>query len=261
MCIAILQKENSKLDRRLIENCWTNNPHGAGLLWTENGCLKCFKSLDNLPQFIEKYEAVTKDFGRFSKIVLHFRIATHGEKDFNNCHPHFVSDKIAFVHNGIIHVPMDLKEIKSDTVVFNETILRKLPENFIENVAVQELLMRYTTGSKLVFLSSANVSYIVHENDGHWISDGIWCSNHSYTSYNDFSRLSLLDQRWYPEKRSGLDRDDRLDFSEEFEQCLSCGGFLDSPRSLEQGYCDDCYSFYLKDDNFYPMTKGGLFAK
>ena len=258
MCIAILQKENATLDRRMIENCWKNNPHGAGLLWTENGSLKCFKSLDNLPQFIERYEKVTKESGRFSKIVLHFRIATHGEKDFANCHPHFVSDRIAFVHNGIIHVPRTQKESKSDTAIFNETILQKLPENFIENVAVQELLMRYTAGSKLVFLSSANASYIVHEQDGHWINDGIWCSNHSYADYDEFSRLSLLNQRWYPEERSGMNRDDRLNFGdEEFEQCLSCGGFLDSPRSLEQGYCDDCYDFYLKNDNYYPNLKGG----
>ena len=110
--------------------------------------------------------------------IIHFTIGTHGEKTVYNCHPFYVNKNLVFIHNGIIQgVGTDVK--KSDTQLFNDKVLKRLPKGWESNDAIRELISNYIGYSKLVFLNVAGDVYIVNEKLGNWL-DGIWYSNMSY---------------------------------------------------------------------------------
>lgn len=179
MCIAILNT-SGKITEESIFNSWNNNDQGGGLLWTSGGALHSYKTY-KYNKFLKKYNEIraNKNTG---KIVLHFRIATSGHEKYTNLHPFFVNANLGFVHNGIISGLGNQQH--SDTYQFNE-MLQKLPENFLNCSATNELIKKYIGGSKLVFLNSADQHTIVNENLGHW--DGAnWYSNDSYTCNLDF---------------------------------------------------------------------------
>ena len=54
-------------------------------------------------------------------------MATHGSVSLDNTHPFYVNDKVALVHNGILHcVEDDKKNDRSDTRVFAEDVLKPM---------------------------------------------------------------------------------------------------------------------------------------
>ena len=110
--------------------------------------------------------------------MLHFRIGTSGKIDLNNCHPFTVNNNLAFVHNGIIN-SIELTNINySDTWHFNK-LLKQLPNDFLNNKAITELLSNYIEYSKLIFLDNKGAFKIINEDLGHWNNNN-WFSNNSY---------------------------------------------------------------------------------
>jgi hypothetical protein len=68
--------------------------------------------------------------------------------------------------------------------VFVEEIIPMLPERWIDNEQLFNMVEEYIGSSKLVVLSqnNDNSAYILNEGMGHWSSDKkIWFSNKSYT--------------------------------------------------------------------------------
>ena len=99
MCIICYVPQERTLSEDAFENCWDNNPDGGGMMWSEDGCIKTYKSL-SVDNFKDKYYKKSKE--NASDIVLHFRIGTHGSNTIRNCHPFKISDRYAFCHNGIL---------------------------------------------------------------------------------------------------------------------------------------------------------------
>lgn len=181
MCIAILNtKKAGQLPKSQIKNSWDNNNMGAGLLWTNKKGLNVFKSYD-YDTFLDKYVEIRKD-NEVGNIVLHFRIATSGYNGEHNLHPFLVSDKLGFVHNGVIS-GLGSKEF-SDTYEFND-MLKKFNHSFINCDMSRYFIANYIGNSKLVFLDSNDKYNIINEQLGHWKDDN-WYSNDSYKSYNDY---------------------------------------------------------------------------
>ena len=176
MCIAILQKSGATITRRQLRNCWENNSDGAGLAWIEKGELLTFKELDSFKRFYKSYRAVVNRLGRETKMLVHFRWATHGWVDEDNCHPFMVHDKLAFIHNGIISINTPAN--KSDTVMFNERFLKNLPRNMIHRARVIDHIDRRAQ-SILVFLDAGNDHLIIGEDKGHW-ENNVWYSNYDH---------------------------------------------------------------------------------
>lgn len=179
MCIAILNQKGFIKDK-YIKNSWENNNQGAGLLYTQAGVLKTFKTYE-YSSFLSEYKRVRacKDVG---KIVLHFRIATSGHIKYVNLHPFLVNDQLGFVHNGIISGLGD--KDYSDTYYFN-TILQRINGDFLNDEGVKLLIEGYIGSSKLVFLDSANNHTIINEDWGMWEGDN-WYSNDSYKQSWDY---------------------------------------------------------------------------
>ena len=175
MCIAILNRVNT-LSYKTFKQCWQSNPDGAGLTFFDGKNIQIIKEMKSVKTFYTQYKEIRTKYPTID-IAIHFRIATHGGVNLTNCHPFKVNKQTAFIHNGIISKVNATKEF-SDTFIFNETILKKLPPNFATNETILELLDSYIGYSKLVIISGKNYA-IVNESAGHW-NGGNWYSNESY---------------------------------------------------------------------------------
>jgi hypothetical protein len=206
MCIAILNSPNVTFPKSLIQNCWDNNRDGGGMIWTTDGInqLNIFKEVKNFQTFYNKYVEIRKQ-SPLSNIVLHFRISTSGGVNETNTHPFAVNKDLAFVHNGIISELNGINANKSDTNLFNEQYLRKLPSDFIYNDAILLLIKKFIGSSKLLFLNNLNEYTIVNENLGVRDTefDGCWFSNSTYkkVNYTDFGGQKIYNTANYPKPK------------------------------------------------------------
>lgn len=220
MCIAILNtKKGKEITKEELLNCYYNNPDGIGLFYADRNKIRVYKTLSNFEEFHLEYLKARK---LKTNICLHFRIGTSGKKDLLNCHPFEVSPNLYFCHNGIIDVPVPKNSIISDTIVFNETILKNLPDGFLSNKAIKRLIESYTHGSKLLFLDSNSNFTITNEKSGCW-HGGNWFSNYSYL-YKTISDLT---------------------------HCEECGKLLITNDEKECGTCMICASQYYSTDFKY----------
>ena len=180
MCLLISQTNNTPIKEELLENADCSNPDGMGFAYAINGDIKIEKFREFKP-FYKAYSKAVKRHGTVTDFILHFRMSTHGvSTGIFNVHPFRVSERLAFAHNGMLDV--DTHKKKSDTQVFNETILQKLKPNFLRNTAVCNLIEGFIGSDKLVFLDSDGKSTILNESNGHW-KKGVWFSNNSYKPF------------------------------------------------------------------------------
>jgi len=194
MCIAILNI-GDRLGKKTLRRCWNNNPDGGGIAWVEDSKLKIFKELKDFSTFYDKYKEL-KDTNKVTNMLLHFRIRTHGKVNESNCHPFKVNDNIAFIHNGVISgTGLSKCDDFSDTYLFNQLFLQKMPKDFLHNEAILNLISEYIGYSKIILLDNKNHWVIINENLGHW-SGKNWFSNESYKqqsylSYKPFQSTGI----------------------------------------------------------------------
>ena len=181
MCIAIYKPADKNISKETLEICFENNSDGAGFAYINTDHLgvrrlKIYKSMEFEP-FYKQYERMTRLMPE-SPFLIHFRIKTHGMKDINNCHPFQVDNQCVFIHNGTISgVGSDIK--KSDTRLFNEKVLKELPQGWQFRPALKILIEDFIGMSKLVILNLDGEVSIMNESKGSW-SEGIWWSNDSF---------------------------------------------------------------------------------
>ena len=184
MCIAIFLPAGKELTEEILNNCYESNKDGFGFSWFDNhNNLQIVKTADK-----DEIKMLINSFCKFRRrymnkhFIVHFRIATHGKIMAETCHPFKVNKDLVFAHNGILqyNYGVDIKSSKSDTMMFNETILKRLPKNFIYKPELVELLEGYIGyGNKMIFLNSKNDYLILNEGAGTW-DKGVWYSNGSY---------------------------------------------------------------------------------
>jgi hypothetical protein len=194
MCIAILNQAN-ELPFEVIENCWHNNPQGAGMLFAQRNyfskynhvALKTFKSFD-LYDFYNTYLEVIEGEALNGTVILHFRIATQGVTGFDNLHPFLNKrENLGFVHNGIISQFVDHRNTKSDTALFNDEIVSYLDETFTSDKQRQYSMEQYVRSyNKLIFMNKFGETCIINEHAGVWDGDN-WFSNDSYCTSNMYA--------------------------------------------------------------------------
>lgn len=208
MCIAILNSPNITFNESLLRNCWNNNKDGAGMIWSDvkTNQLHIYKEIQSFKAFYNKYVEVRKHHPK-SNVVLHFRISTSGGINETNCHPFQVNKDLAFVHNGVISELNGIDAKRSDTNLFNETYLRKLPSDFLYNEAIVMLIKKFIGSSKLVFLNAYNEYTIVNEQNGKRDAEfeGCWFSNETYkkVTYVDYGGTKVYNngKKYYSDKK------------------------------------------------------------
>lgn len=165
-----------ELKDEVLQTMWDSNSHGAGLMYAKDDKLTVKKGLMTFEEFLAAYKPVEQN-----KLVLHFRIRTHGEKDASMTHPFEVDQNLAFVHNGVISGMGN--NTHSDTWEFNEKIIKTLRasvSNFLQIDPIMELISNKIGGSKLVFMDNQGNTSIINEKYGEKSSEGIWFSNSSW---------------------------------------------------------------------------------
>jgi len=269
MCIIIYRKAGAKLTRRQLANSWRNNPDGAGLMYASKGVLVIKKELKSFRRFYDLYREHNKD----QNMVLHFRLGNRGTLDTSNLHPHVVNKDLAFVHNGtIMDMPRDDK--KSDTVLFNEKILKTLPEGWQTNKAVRTMMASYIGHSKLVFMRSNDVVFMVNGGKGHWnLEKNLWFSNYSYTqnTVTKWSGYSYENKGYTPNKTSsakgGLSKGFTINgryyasmdaYDNEIKTLVGVKNVKDDTYDpyLDYGNCTDCGIELLKHEEQYGICDG-----
>lgn len=186
MCMLCVVNPGVIPDRDKLENSALNNPHGFGFAIVVpdeeriivERTMDADESINNFLNLRKKYMD--------GYALWHARYATHGSKTVANCHPFKVGkDKRTYLaHNGIIDIPMDDKDDRSDTRVFAEDFLPAIGGvTALDNDLVWDMAQRYTNGSKVAILTvhpdAKHQLYLLHANKGEEI-EGVWWSNDGY---------------------------------------------------------------------------------
>ncbi len=97
MCIAVYKPKEAVLTKRTLKNCFDNNPDGAGFAYPndEGTKIEVRRGYFGFRKFWRDYKAVQD---KEKPMLIHFRIATSGCIDEENCHPWRIDEKHAFVH-------------------------------------------------------------------------------------------------------------------------------------------------------------------
>jgi hypothetical protein len=246
MCIVVIKKSGIlPPTKKTLRNCFDANPDGAGLMYNYKGRVIIDKGFFSFKSYWKRLQGL--NFGIDDVVVYHFRIATAGGINIQNCHPFPISDNcqilgapqietdIGLAHNGIINIPAE--KGLSDTSTFIKSALYGLKKDLLaKRSAVFNLVSLATKGSKLAFLYGAGEVVTTGDN---WITEdsGLVFSN---TSYQEIL--------WYKDKRynAGFSWPDKWFKDGETDKstlyCTECGGELLKVGNLY--HCQDCETVY-----------------
>lgn len=106
MCVIMIKPSGSPFPpKEEIQNCCDANSDGFGAMWnTASHKVMVFKTM-NKETFMAWYERFVKKHPISVSLICHMRIATHGSKREENCHPW--TDKqqtVGFAHNGVLQI-------------------------------------------------------------------------------------------------------------------------------------------------------------
>ena len=114
-------------------------------------------------------------------IVLHFRLATHGDISDKLCHPFYVNKDLVMFHNGVMHDSVSgyngHNKNESDTKAFVNNVLKNFKKGFQNNKTVMNMISTSVGEyNKLCFLdSTGKTNYTSSDN---WVEyNGILYSN------------------------------------------------------------------------------------
>ena len=187
MCLLTLMPEGVTMSYENASRSAKSNPDGFGFAIHVGNAI--------LTDHDMNFEKLWTRFTDARKVqsgpaLFHFRIATHGFVNTDNCHPFYVGDDTQSVvgHNGILPIAVPVNDSRSDTRLFAEIVLPHCGgvERLDDELFFKEL-ESWSRGSKMVIMTVNPATkcdwYIVNEKDGHWGKDSVWYSNHSYEPY------------------------------------------------------------------------------
>ena len=187
MCIIVIKPKGTKgVSKDILENCFSNNPDGAGIMYNDNGNVVIKKGFMEFEDFWKAANAIK---GIKNKtVVYHCRIGTSGGNVAQNTHPFPISGKtgdltmlevvtdIGYAHNGMIDIDVD--NGMSDTMTYIKRIAkfrRLIAERDQDFLALMGLS---TKGSRLTILYPDGE--VVTTGTGWIVDDGVTYSNGAY---------------------------------------------------------------------------------
>ena len=242
MCVIGYFATGMKLDKNELENCFTVNPDGAGIMYYDERkqLIKIEKGYMNWAEFWAVAETLPIDTDR----VFHFRIATSGAVSKECCHPFPVCDdldrmritsqytKVGMVHNGIIHwctPAAGLKSPYSDSMYFAQILYELDKGNGAFNQGAKKLINQAASSSKFVIMRDEETMLIGDFQQG---DSGAMYSNDSWKGYRTYGRsysgLSAYSNNWY------------TGYGE---------GYYYGTKEEEYAYESNCYKLFFALDN------------
>lgn len=258
MCVILYKPENIKMPKKeILENCFRNNPDGAGIMYRKDNKIIIRKGLMKFDEYWCILEKAQKIIGENAPIISHFRIGTHGKKVHKNfTHPFPITDDIkylygnyvacesAIVHNGIIS-NFGTKNL-SDTMEFVQKILTPLYNarvNFNSD-SIKQLIQNLIATDKMIIWDMNKIVLI-----GNFIQyENCYFSNTSYLDKFSFYNDYFLDnEKRYTEE-----------FIKEFElKQLANGKKIYLESGIVINTHDDMYYYDTVDHALYEKTLDG----
>jgi predicted glutamine amidotransferase len=174
MCLIIAPGKDGTpalLPREVFDYTYQRNNDGFGAMWTEDGRVNHFKTLNMSKD--EIYSTMEEYVERYPDVIFHMRLKTHGKIIPGLSHPFRILNKqrhgkdLFFMHNGILgSFGNNLKYGQSDTTVFKDKVLIPLltrDPDALEDPEVWEAINKLTSGSRLAFMDSEGKTYFSSE--------------------------------------------------------------------------------------------------
>lgn len=166
MCVIIYKKKDSNIELETLLLARNTNPDGMGLAYFDGGEVIFERNLKpskrDLQACIKKTEK--------KEAIFHFRIATSGGVNLENCQPIFnKKGNFLLFHNGVVHSLNGASSTASDTVLLS--YLLEHPE--VDKHKLLEKLAQKTY-SKFVLIDNSNNLFLFGEFKQY---KGLLCSN------------------------------------------------------------------------------------
>ena len=258
MCIAIVKPLDKTISEDRLRTCYNNNKDGCGFAYIKDNAIFVKKFME-FEAFYKEYKLVETT----SPMLIHFRIATHGKVELDNCHPFKLNNRMVLIHNGIISGYGD-KEKKSDTRDYIDKVLSKISWKMWKNPAFREMVGQAIGYSKLGIMDVSGEMYIINYNKG-VVEDGVWYSNSSFKEYEPKTTTSRTNYKYDYNKYYAYDNDDKYQL---IYKCKACGkeyvknenedavcDVCKSIRSEEIGFIYDGVRYYYKDEGYENQMK------
>lgn len=179
MCLIVAKPKGKKnaLTKERFVRAATRNPHGIGIAYNDGSGLKVEKFID----VKDKLDDIYKIIENADAYLIHFRYATHGNKDLENVHPFKVTDNLYVAHNGVLSKYPELNKEWSDTRNFVEGVIKPYVEKHGEASIKSPEFIKWLedeigSGNKMVFVDGNMDFTIANEGAGSWMEDN-WFSN------------------------------------------------------------------------------------
>ena len=166
MCVILYKDQKTNLDFETVRLAYDTNPDGVGVAINDGTTWTIKKYMYPSKQQLKSLCNNLQD----KEAILHFRIATSGGINIDNCQPFlFDNDQQVIFHNGVIYSLNGISSQKSDTRLLID-ILEK------EKQAISNILFNISEKSNNKFV------LIDHNNDVQFYGDfknykGLLCSN------------------------------------------------------------------------------------
>ena len=176
MCIAVYKPATSTITKTMFRNMWQRNPDGAGLCYrTKTRRVIIKKGFLQFSHFWTQYQKV-----KGKELLIHFRLATHGEHSESNTHPFPVGKNGALIHNGILSGDFFKEKVRSDTRILCEDILTPLLGSRRHAPTHLRPTLEAILGDYNKALLMLEDTVVIHgEDKGEWYG-GCFFSNHGY---------------------------------------------------------------------------------
>lgn len=139
MCLMIQHSKNTVLSEELIFDIYSKNSDGFGVMWGDGDKVHVLKLLGNAREITDLYNEHVKG----KDCVIHFRMMTHGNINYDNCHPYMVTENVWMAHNGILSTGNDADVSKSDTWHYINDFLRPLAKTYGEDILFDPIMQKF----------------------------------------------------------------------------------------------------------------------
>lgn len=207
MCILTFIKPGHSPDLDKLYAGALANPHGHGYAVITGNTITIGRGM-NVTDVLVEFAQVRERYPE-SPALFHSRLATHGVRNTDNCHPFLVGgdERTVLAHNGILppNVHPQPGDSRSDTRIAAEDFLPNRPFGSLDSWVGRGRLERWLGADKMVILTVdpayKHPAYIFNEHRGHWI-DGSWYSNASYLPYQWPADIDVCDNCGEPDTDS-----------------------------------------------------------
>ena len=176
MCLAIYKPKGVEIPKKNLKRGFEENDHGCGFAYAIHGRIEIAKGFKSFGEFWDSVKPLQPRY----PMLIHFRLATHGDRTPANMHPFSVcKGKFAVIHNGIINIKTEGN--KSDTATFCSQVLEPMyRKHYMDDSGLKYLIeTSIGSGNKIAVLRCDGRHMIYNESSGHW-HKGAWYSNDSY---------------------------------------------------------------------------------